>query len=136
MSRWKRRSCWNRPVPALEGLECRIVPAVTASWNDTDNVLIVTGAPGANNEHITITQQGGNLVVTEVNVGTVTIMDGPAPAADTTSIVVNAGDGHDTVDLSGLGAFGGGSGTTTLDGQGGSDQSTGSGQNDKIEGGL
>lgn len=156
------RSALSRPTSrrprrlALESLQERWTPAVTASFAAGTGVLTVNGDAQANN--ITISRNSaGNLLV---NNGAVTIMGGKATVANTTRIQVDGKDGNDTITLneaggalpaavlnggSGHDRLTGGSGADQLFGQegndvllgmGGADQLFGGGHNDTLTGGA
>jgi len=116
----------------LERLENRIqLDAQLAS-----GVLTITGGAGAIDDVITVTKQGTNLVVAQTPAGS-----GQTSflATSVTKIVVDAGDGNDTVNLAGVGKrteINGGAGNDTLTGGSGSDTISGGAGDDVINGGA
>ncbi|HYE94569.1 MAG TPA: hypothetical protein VD962_00025, partial [Rubricoccaceae bacterium] len=97
----------------------------------SNNILHVSGTSGF--DFIEVTCAGGNVKVNGLDPST-----GPFPCGALHSINVNAGDGGDTIDLSGVrpeDGFALGS-STILNGQGGSDAITGSAFADAVSGGT
>ena len=133
----KRRSRHDQSrMEAAEVLEIRQVPAATAVLQA--GVLTITGSEQADN--IVVNRVGTNLTVT----GVATLF----AAGSVSSIIVNAGRGHDSVDLTAVNlptmVFGGagndsltgGSGQDTLMGESGSDVLRGKAGNDALDGGA
>ena len=94
------------------------------------NLLGITG--DAEPDTIVVTDEGGQVKVNGLDPGS-----GPAASAGLTSFIVNAGDGPDLVDLSGVSptdfpALG----LTNIDGGIGNDTLTGTGIGDNLIGGL
>ena len=135
-STFKRRSQQNQQCVAAEVLEIRQVPAATAVLQA--GVLTITGSN--QDDNIVVTKTGTKLAVSGV---TATFT-----ASSVRSIVVNAGGGDDTVDLTAVsvptkvsGGTGndsliGGSGNDTLVGDAGNDVLTGNAGNDSLDGGA
>src|SRR5262249_22685605 len=118
--------------PALEYLDERIVPAVTASFSPDAGVLSVFG-DAQNNTIVLSRDTAGHLLV---NGGAVAIQGGSATVANTALIQVFGGDGNDTISLDETnGALPaanlfGGNGNDTLTGGSGNDQLFGEAGND------
>src|SRR5215813_6552650 len=91
----RKRSRQARPVPALESLADRILPAVTAVFVPPAGVLTVLGDAG--NNTITVSRDAaGNLLV---NGGAVAIRGGTATVANTSLIQVFGQAGNDQISL-------------------------------------
>ncbi|MCX7423630.1 MAG: calcium-binding protein [Planctomycetia bacterium] len=135
-STFKRRSQQNQQCVAAEVLEIRQVPAATAILQT--GVLTITGSN--QDDNIVVTKTGTKLAVSGV---TATFT-----ASSVRSIVVNAGGGDDTVDLTavsvptkvsggtGNDSLTGGSGNDTLMGEDGNDMLRGNAGNDSLDGGV
>lgn len=104
----------------LESLAQRIVPTVTASWDDPNNVLTVTSDDDS--DDVTIKQFQLKMVVEEENQA-VQIANEPQnglPGTDVVYLVVNLGAGNDTLDAVNAGPLAHGA-TTQIAGQNGND---------------
>jgi Ca2+-binding RTX toxin-like protein len=136
----------NRFVPALDVLDERILPAITASFNPAAGTLVVVGDQLDNT--ITISRNATGMIL--VNNGAIPIQGGTATVANTTLIRVFGLDGNDTITLNeangalpAANLFGGngndiltgGSGNDQLFGQAGNDTLFGRGGNDLLSGG-
>jgi Ca2+-binding RTX toxin-like protein len=124
-------------LPALEQLDDRIVPAVTASFSATTGVLTVTG--DAQDNTITIARDATGTIT--VNGGAVAVQGGKATTANTTLIQVFGQDGNDQISIDeSNGALPvanlfGGAGNDTLKGGAGADLLSGGDGNDTLIGG-
>jgi Ca2+-binding RTX toxin-like protein len=137
----------GRPVPALESLADRILPAVTAVFVPPAGVLTVLGDAG--NNTITVSRDAaGNILV---NGGAVAIRGGTATVANTSLIQVFGQAGNDQISLdeangalpaahlfggAGNDTLIGGSGNDLLSGGAGNDTLMGKGGNDLLFGGA
>jgi Ca2+-binding RTX toxin-like protein len=136
----------NRFVPALDALDERILPAITAAFNPAAGTLVVVGDQLDNT--ITISRNAAGMIL--VNNGAIAIQGGTATVANTTLIRVFGLDGNDTITLNeangalpAANLFGGngndiltgGSGNDQLFGQAGNDTLFGKGGNDLLSGG-
>jgi hypothetical protein len=131
-SRRKSQQTWGT---SAEVLEIRQVPTAAVLQA---GILTITGSDQADN--IVVTKTGTNLVVSGVRT--------TFAVSKVKSVVVNAGGGDDTVDLTALtvkakvsGGAGndsliGGSGNDTLMGEAGNDTLTGNAGNDSLDGGA
>jgi Ca2+-binding RTX toxin-like protein len=147
----KRRPIRNkplrvRPLPGLEALGERILPAVTASFLPGAGLLTVFG-DAANNNIVVSRDAAGKILV---NGGAVAIQGGTATVANTALIQVFGQDGNDMIALDetngalpSANLFGGngndtligGSGNDMLFGQAGNDTLLGKGGDDLLFGG-
>jgi Ca2+-binding RTX toxin-like protein len=136
----------GRFVPALESLDERLLPAVTASLSASAGILTVFGDAG-NNSIVVSRNAAGRILV---NGGAVAISGGTATVANTRLVQVFGQDGNDTITLdesngalpaanlfggSGNDTLTGGSGNDLLFGQSGNDVLFGKGGNDQLFGG-
>jgi Ca2+-binding RTX toxin-like protein len=137
----------RRFVPHVEGLDARVVPAVTATFLPTAGTLTVVGDSLDNTIVVSRNAAGGLLV----NGGAVAVTGGTPTVANTALIQVFGQGGNDTISLDeangalpaanlfgGLGndVLTGGSGSDRLFGQAGNDTLLGKGGNDFLFGGL
>jgi Ca2+-binding RTX toxin-like protein len=136
----------NRFVPALDALDERILPAVTAAFNPAAGTLVVVG--DALNNMITISRNAAGTIL--VNGGGVVVQGGTPTVANTTLIRAFGLDGNDTITLdethgalpaanlfggNGNDILTGGSGADQLFGQAGNDTLNGKGGDDLLSGG-
>jgi Ca2+-binding RTX toxin-like protein len=136
----------GRFTPALQRLDERIHPAVTASFSPGSGILTVFGDAG--NNTIAVSRNAAGTIF--VNGGAVAIQGGAATVANTTLIQVFGQDGNDNISLNevngalpGANLFGGngndtltgGSGNDLLFGQAGNDTLLGKGGDDLMFGG-
>src|SRR5262245_24363816 len=136
----------GRFLPALEPLDDRIVPAVTASFSPGRHILSVFGSPQNNN--IVVSRDAAGIIL--VNGGDVPVRGGVATVANTTLIQVFGKRGNDQIALdeangtlpaahvfggAGNDTLTGGSGNDLLFGQAGNDNLLGKGGNDQLFGG-
>src|SRR5437764_85105 len=122
----------GRPVPALERLDERILPAITASFSPSAGILSVFG--DAHSNAIVVSRDAaGHLLV---NGGIVAIQGGAATVANTGLVQAFGLDGNDTITLDEANGplpaanLFGGSGNDTLTGGSGNDMLFGQSGND------
>src|SRR5947209_6337088 len=126
----------NRPLPYLEQLGDRIVPAVTATFTPGAGLLTVFG--DSLNNTITVSRDAAGRLF--VNGGAVAVQGGTATVANTSVIQVFGQDGNDTISLDEAnGALPaallfGGNGNDTLIGGSGKDMLSGRAGNDTVLG--
>src|SRR4051794_38035895 len=82
-------------VPSVEGLQERILPAVTASFNPAAGLLTVFG--DAQDNTITISRNAAGQIF--VNGGAVAVVGGAATVANTSVIQVFGQAGNDVIQL-------------------------------------
>ncbi len=127
-----------RYVPRIEGLDHRVMPAVTAMFNPLQGVLSIFG-DAANNTIAVSRNAAGHILV---NGGAVLVRGGTPTVANTALIQAFGLGGNDTITLDELnGALPranlfGGIGNDTLVGGSGADQLFGQGGNDTLLGKL
>jgi Ca2+-binding RTX toxin-like protein len=143
-TRWSARRFWNRSprLPrsafAVESLESRLMPAVTAFFSAQAGTLTVLG--DAQNNAITISRNAAGAIL--VNGGAVAIQGGTATVANTSLISAFGLNGNDNITLNeATGALPaanlfGGAGNDTLIGGAGNDTLSGGTGNDVLDGGL
>jgi Ca2+-binding RTX toxin-like protein len=132
----RKNSPYSRPLPALEQLGERILPAVTATFVPASGTLTVIG--DALNNSIVVSRDAAGKIL--VNGGAITIQGGSATVANTALVQVFGQDGNDTIALDeSNGALPaailfGGAGNDTLTGGSGNDQLFGQAGNDILLG--
>jgi Ca2+-binding RTX toxin-like protein len=132
----RRRPARPRFVPAVAGLETRLVPAVTASFLASSGTLSVFGDALDNN--ITLSRNAAGAIL--VNSGAVAILGGTPSVANTALMQVFGQGGNDSITLSEAnGALPranlfGGAGNDTLTGGAGGDMIFGQSGNDLLLG--
>jgi Ca2+-binding RTX toxin-like protein len=154
---WKRvfkfkvRPIRNKPSsrpfrPAMELLDERVLPTVTAAFNPTSQVLSVFGDAAPNT--IVVSRDAAGTIL--VNGGAIAVQGGTATVANTALIQVFGGAANDQISLNeangalpaamlfggtGSDVLVGGSGNDQLFGQDGNDSLSGKGGNDLLFGG-
>ena len=139
MLRGARRKSPNRPMrfrPALEALDARELPAVTATFSATAGILTVLGDSQNNTIEVSRNAAGALLV----NGGAVSVIGGTSTVANTSLIQVFGLAGNDTLTLNEAnGALPranmfGGAGNDVITGGSGADQIFGEAGNDTLLG--
>jgi Ca2+-binding RTX toxin-like protein len=126
----------GRFVPAVESLDERVAPSVTAIFVQPAGLLTVTGDAADNT--ITISRDAAGKIL--VNGGAVKILGGTATVANTSTVSVFGLAGNDTISLDEANGtlpkalFFGGDGNDTLTGGSGNDQLFGGAGNDVLLG--
>src|SRR5579872_5017832 len=143
----RKQSKQRRFLLALETLEDRNLPAVTASFSPTAGILTVFG--DAHNNTIVVSRDAAGQLL--VNNGAVAIQGGAATVANTRLVQVFGQDGNDNISIdetngalpsanlfggTGNDTLSGGSGNDMLFGQAGNDILLGKGGDDMLFGGA
>jgi Ca2+-binding RTX toxin-like protein len=134
---WQGKKPWrSRFFPSVEPLSERILPAITASFNQGAGLLSVLG--DSQNNTIVVSRNAAGQIL--VNSGAVTVQGGTPTVANTSRILVFGLNGNDQISLNeangalpGANLFGG-AGNDTLTGGSGADMLFGQAGNDVLLG--